>query len=52
MRVSGNTGLVGLQSSYYVDFQKVQGGYDRLDRVYGATVDVAGTWTFLANGVI
>ncbi|HEN9993459.1 TPA: hypothetical protein ACG6KQ_002074 [Streptococcus agalactiae] len=51
MRVSGNAGLVGLQSSYYIDFQKVQGGYNRLDRVYGATVDRAGTWTFLANGV-
>ncbi|MGP6381817.1 hypothetical protein ACR9F9_01155 [Streptococcus dysgalactiae subsp. equisimilis] len=51
MLVSGNAGLVGLQATYYVDFQKVQGGYDRLDRAYGATVNGAGSWAFLANGV-
>ncbi|MGM0200240.1 hypothetical protein [Enterococcus sp. AZ149] len=51
MRVSGNSGMIGLQVSYKVDFQNLQRNYDRLDRVYGATVDGSGTWTWINNGV-
>lgn len=51
MKVTGNSGAIGLQVKYTVDFQKVQGGFDRLDRVYGTTVDGLGTWSYLANGV-
>ncbi|CYU62445.1 TPA: hypothetical protein ACGO00_001483 [Streptococcus suis] len=51
MKVTGNSGLIGLQVSYFVDFQNIQAGYDRIDRVYGALVDGLGTWSFLANGV-
>lgn len=37
--------------SYYVDFQNIQLGYDRLDRVYGATASDIGEFSWLSNGV-
>lgn len=51
MKVTGNSGMIGLQVSYKVDFQNLQRNYDRLDRVYGSTVDGSGTWTWISNGV-
>lgn len=51
MKVSGNAGKIGLQVSYKVDFQILQRNYDRLDRVYGATIDGLGTWSWISNGV-
>lgn len=52
MTVTGQAGKVGLTVKYKVDFQNNQGVYDRLDRVYGATADGLGTWTWLSNGVL
>lgn len=51
MTITGQAGAIGLTVKYKVDFQINQGVYDKLDRVYGATVDGLGTWTWLANGV-
>lgn len=49
LKVSGNSGLIGLQISYKVDFQHVQGGYDKFDRIYSTEVDGLGNWTYLDN---
>lgn len=51
MTVKGNSGLIGLQVSYKVDFQNVQYGFDQLNRVYSATIDGIGSWSWLSNGV-
>lgn len=51
MKVKGNAGKIGLEINYKVDFQNIQKGYDRLDRVYGATADGLGSWSWMSNGV-
>lgn len=50
MKVTKNYGGVFV-ISYYVDFQNIQLGYDRLDRVYGATASGIGEFSWLSNGV-
>lgn len=49
MKVKVNAGKIGLEINYKVDFQNIQKGYDRLDRVYGATADGLDSWSWMSK---
>lgn len=51
MKITGKEGVIVLNIEYRADITRVNQGYDRIDRIYGATVWGGGSWDWISQGV-